>query len=329
LIKPVLAPFVCAFVIAYLLDPLVDRMTKKFHLSRLAATSLILGLFFTVLIILGIILLPIIYSQFSALIDAIPNYLQTIFNDFYPRIAKHLNRFGFKVAQDFSHLIQDQQINARFVELSKNVFDGAITSSIALINLFSLIFVTPVLIFYLLKDWDILTTKIHDFLPKAISASTQEVTEEVHKTLSSYFRGQVNVCLTLALIYSIFLSFTGLNFGFLIGLVTGLLSFIPYIGMLTGVTMAIVLALLQWGLDLAHIGSVALVFVFGQIIESNFLTPKLIGSKIGLHPVWIIFGLFVFGILLGFIGVLIAVPLTAVCGVIIKYLSHKYKKYFT
>ena len=142
-------------------------------------------------------------------------------------------------------------------------------------------------------------------------------------------RGQFNVCLILVIIYSSLLSFTGLNFGFLIGFLTGLFSFIPYVGMLSGVTAAIAVALFQWGFDTSHISAVSLVFIFGQIVESNFLTPKLIGAKIGLHPVWLIFGLFIFGALFGFIGVLVAVPLTAICGVIIKHFALEYKKKFT
>jgi predicted PurR-regulated permease PerM len=328
LIKSVIAPFISSLVIAYFLDPLVDRLHEKYKLSRLAATSLIMGLFVVSFVGICSVLLPIIYTQFMALLDALPDYLQTFTNDLYPKIAAILNRIGFGLQTDFSHLIEDQQISAQFIDLSKNIFSNALDSSLTLINILSLIFITPILIFYLLKDWDILIKKIHDFLPRNISASAKEIAREIDKALSGYVRGQFNVCFILGVLYSSLLSFSGLNFGFLIGFLTGLFSFIPYVGMLSGVTAAIAVALFQWGFDI-HIAYVAAIFIFGQIIESNFLTPKLIGSKIGLHPVWMIFGLFIFGALFGFIGVVIAVPLTAVCGTIIKHFSTEYKKHFT
>jgi predicted PurR-regulated permease PerM len=329
LVKSVLAPFVCSMIIAYFLDPLVDFLQKKFKLSRLFATSLVLGLFLASLAGLCSILLPIIYAQFADLVIALPTYFKTITSDFYPKIVAILNQLGFKLDGTFSHLAQNQEFTTKFVDFSKNFFGGAISSSFTFINILSLIFITPILVFYLLKDWDILIEKINAYLPKKISASTKKIAKDIDKTLSGYVRGQFNVCFILGIIYSSLLSFTDLNFGFLIGFLTGLFSFIPFVGMICGVTSAIVVALFQWGFDVGHIMQVSLVFIFGQLIESNFLTPKLIGSKIGLHPVWIIFGLFIFGALFGFVGVLIAVPLTAICGVIIKHLALEYKKRFT
>lgn len=329
LVKSVLAPFICSLIIAYFLDPLVDRLHEKYNISRLAATSLILGLFLIILTVLGSILLPIIYAQLLALIDILPEYFQIFLNDFYPKIAHTMNKAGLNIDGNFSHLVANEQITSRFVDLSQNLFDNAINSSITLINIFALIFITPILVFYLLKDWDLLVKNINDFLPRSISSSAKKIAGEIDKTLSGYVRGQFNVCFILGIIYSGLLSFTGLNFGFLIGFLTGIFSFIPYVGMLCGVTTAIAIGLFQWGFDPAHIAAVSLVFAFGQIIESNFLTPKLIGAKIGLHPVWIMFGLFIFGALFGFVGVLIAVPLTAICGVIIKHFALEYKKRYT
>ncbi len=329
LVKSVLAPFVCSFIIAYFLDPIVDFFCKKYKMSRALATSLILGLFLTILITLGAILLPILCAQFTALLTALPGYFQTILHDFYPKAVSILDGVGFRIDKDLSHLLANEQVTAKFVDLSKNIVNNAVTSSLTLINILSLIFITPILIFYLLKDWKILIKKIGDYLPRQVAISTRKIALDIDKTLSGYVRGQFNVCLILGLIYSSLLSFTGLNFGFLIGLLTGLFSFVPFVGMLCGVTTAIIVALFQWGFDVTHISAVSLVFVFGQVVESNFLTPKLIGAKIGLHPVWLIFGLFVFGVLFGFFGILIAVPLTAICGVIIKHFALEYKKRVT
>lgn len=329
LIKSVLAPFICSLVIAYFLDPLVNLLNKKLKLSRGVATSLILGLFLIVLIAFISLLVPIIYNQFLSLLGALPEYFQIIANDFYPKFSTLLNKFGFKLEKDFSHLVIDNQFGARFSDLSQNIFENVITSSAALINVLSVIFITPILIFYLLKDWDILTKKINSLLPRAISSSAKKIASEIDKTLSGYIRGQFNVCLILALVYSSLLSLIGLNFGFLIGFLTGIFAFIPFVGMLFGVVAATIFGLLQWGFDFNYVIAITAVFVFGQILESNFLTPKLIGSKVGLHPVWIIFGLFAFGALFGFVGILIAVPLTAVFGVVIRHFANEYKKKFT
>ena len=329
LIKSVLTPFVISLVIAYFLDPLVGLLNKKYKLSRLTSTSLILSLFLVTFISICLILLPIIYAQSAALIDALPGYFQILTKDFYPKIAATLNKFGIKLAADFSHLSQDQQLAARFVDFSKNIFDNALSSSITLLNILSLIFLTPILIFYLLKDWNVMIEKINNLLPRRISAAAQKIAADIDQTLSGYIRGQINVCLILAIVYSSLLRLTGLNFGFLIGLLTGLFAFIPYVGMLCGVTASIIIGLLQWGFDPAHVAAVTAAFLFGQILETNVLIPKLIGDKVGLHPVWLIFGLFVFGSLFGFVGVLTAVPLTAISGVLIKHLALEYKKRFT
>lgn len=325
-VKSILAPFICSLIISYFLDPLVDYLVTKHHMKRLKATTLILALFSALFISFCLLLLPIIYSQSIALIEAVPEYVHTITIDSYPKIAAFLNKFGFNLDQDFSHVMQKEQMTARVIDFSRNLLGNAISSSAVVINILALIFVTPILIFYLLNDWDVMVEKISTYLPRSVAAQIKQVTKEIDTTMSGYIRGQFNVCLILGITYATLLSFTGLNFGFLIGLLTGLLSFIPYLGMLTGVTIAIVVALFQWGFDATHISAVAIVFFLGQILESNFLTPKLIGSKIGLHPVWLIFGLFFFGTLFGFVGVLIAVPLTAICGVIIKYLALEYKK---
>ena len=329
LVKSVLAPFIFSLIIAYFLDPLVDRLCAKCKMSRAAATSLILGLFLITLAGLGALLLPIIYTQTLSLLGALPGYFQTIISDFYPKVAGTLNKAGFKLESDFAHLLAGEQMTAKFVSLSQDILDGALTSSAFLINILSLIFITPILVFYLLKDWDILVGKIGNYLPRSVSSTVKKIAVDIDKTLSGYVRGQFNVCLILGIIYASLLSITGLNFGFLIGFLTGIFAFIPYVGMLSGVIAASAVGLFQWGFDGGHISAITFVFLLGQVIESNFLTPKLIGAKIGLHPVWLIFGLFVFGALFGFIGVLIAVPLTAICGVIIRHFALEYKKRFT
>jgi len=328
LIKSILTPFIFSLIIAYFLNPLVDYLHRK-KLSRLKATALILGLFLTIITTICLIFLPIIFGQLADLISALPEYFITFTTEFYPKIASEFKHFGFNIGDDFTNIIQDQKITDQVVDLSQNIFGNALDSSLTIINILSLIFITPILVFYLLKDWDLLIKTISDYLPRNLVSSTKKIAGEIDKTLSGYVRGQFNVCLTLALFYSCALSLTGLNFGFLIGFLTGIFAFIPYVGMLCGTTIAIVIALFQWGFDGTYVTLITLIFVAGNILESNFLTPKLIGKKIGLHPVWIIFGLFAFGALFGFTGILVAVPLTAICGTIIRHFALEYKKRFT
>ena len=328
LIKSALTPFICSLVVAYFLDPLVDYLTNKHKLARLTSTALILILFLSIFIGASAILLPIIYAQTAELINALPKYLQIITQNFYPQIVSTLNGFGIKLDSDFAHLVSGEKFNSYFLSLSQDFFSRALSSSATFINILSLIFIMPILVFYLLKDWDILMQKIYELLPRGIAGTIKQIAKEIDKTLAGYVRGQFHVCLILAAFYSISLSFAGLNFGFLIGFLTGMFAFMPYIGMLFGTSAAIIIALFQWGFDFANLAPVVIIFLVAQLIESNFLTPKLIGNKIGLHPVWIIFGLFLFGALFGFFGVLLAVPLTAICGVIIKYFVLQYKKKF-
>ena len=163
-------------------------------------------------------------------------------------------------------------------------------------------------------------------MPSKFANSVSKIMAEIDQALAGFIRGQISVCLILGFIYSILLTVVGLDFGFLIGIITGFLTFIPYVGALTGFIAAILVAFFQWGFSFIDLATITGVFIFGQLLESNYLTPKLVGKNIGLHPVWIVFGLFVFGALFGFIGVLFATPLTAVCGVLIKHLSFEYKK---
>lgn len=328
LAKAILTPFIFSLAVAYFLNPVVNRFNEKNKMSRLKATVLILGLFFAIFISLSIILLPTIYNQLVSLIEILPSYFKTFTTTFYPKISELINKAGFKIDTDFANLAQQQGVASKVFNFSTDILNNAINSTIVTINILSLIFITPFLIFYLLKDWDIMIDKINIYLPRSSNSLLKKIFKEIDRTLSGYVRGQINVCLILGTIYSVLLSCTDLNFGFIVGFLTGILAFIPYVGMLIGVTTAIVIALFQWGFDVYHISLISLIFLCGQVVESNFLTPKLIGSKIGIHPVWMIFGLFFFGNLLGFIGVLIAVPLTAICGTIIKQMSLEYKRRF-
>ena len=193
----------------------------------------------------------------------------------------------------------------------------------AFANLISLLVITPVVAFYLLRDWDRLIARIDTWLPRDHAETIRERVREVDRTLAGFLRGQGTVCLILGLFYAIALSIAGLDFGLVVGLVAGLLSFIPYVGAIIGLVLSVGLALLQFD-DWLRVAIVAGIFFVGQAVEGNFLTPKLVGESVGLHPVWIIFGLLAGGALFGFVGVLLAVPAAAVIGVGVRFALDRY-----
>ncbi len=318
-VKSILTPFIASFILAYFLNPPVDYLHKKYAIRRTLSTLLILTLFLSSTILLCSYILPIIYEQFIEFINEFPSYIKGLYDNIYPQIIAKLNKSGIEVNNNLNKFIDENNIISVF-DISRYIFNGALTSSISLINIISLIFISPILVFYFLKDWHVILKNISNIIPKKSVKTVKIIATDIDKTLSLYIRGQINVCLILGLFYAILLNFSGLNFGFLIGFLTGIFSFIPYAGVLIGVTIGIIVAIFQWGLDIANISIIIGIFIAGQILEGNFITPKLIGDKIGMHPAWIIFGLFFFGALFGFIGILIAVPLTAICSVLIKFL---------
>jgi predicted PurR-regulated permease PerM len=325
-IKSILIPFISAIVIAYFLNPLVNKL-QKFELSRSFSTSIILILFLVVISLSIILIIPLFYSQMLSLFYAIPLYVETIMIDFYPKIDKFAIDHNIAIESTVKNYFNEQNIVNMF-GFSGTIFNNIMKSGMVFINILSLIFITPVLLFYILRDWNVMLKKIDHYVPIKNGKEIRNIFKQIDKTLSGYIHGQFNVCLILGIFYSLTLSLFGLNFGFLIGFLTGFISFIPYVGMIIGVSVAIVVGIFQWGFDFTNIGLVLIIFLIGQVLESNFLTPKLVGEKIGLHPVWIIFGLFVFGVLFGFVGILVAMPATAICGVLIKFLALQYKKYF-
>ncbi|MFT6077152.1 MAG: putative PurR-regulated permease PerM [Rickettsiales bacterium] len=325
-IKSILFPFICAIIIAYFLNPLADKM-ERWKFSRVAATVIILEIFISATIIVFALISPLLYEQAINLISSIPYYTNVLVNNIYPKIFDFLVSRGFEIEPNIKYYLNEKSVTT-FANSSKEILSKVMQSGVVIINIISLIFITPVLVFYILRDWNLIISKIDNYLPTKYQQNIRTIVTQIDTTLSSCIRGQFNVCSILGIFYAIGLTLSGLNFGFLIGFFTGVLSFIPYVGMLFGVVIAVIVGLFQWGIDPVQIGIVGLIFLIGQIIESNFLTPKLVGDKIGVHPVWIIFGLFVFGVLFGFVGIILALPLTAIIGVLIKFSALKYKDKF-
>jgi predicted PurR-regulated permease PerM len=325
-ISTVLIPFLAAIIIAYFLDPLADKL-EKLKFSRSISALIILSVFISIITTLGILVIPAFYREFISLANAIPNYSNIFLSETYPKIVLFLHDSGYEIDGDLKKYLSQENITKIF-SFSNDLLGGIMQSSVAIINILSLLFITPILVFYLLKDWNHLIDIVDKYLPTKHAPKTRKVFARIDRVLSGYVRGQFNVCLILGVFYAIGLTVVGLNFGFLIGFLTGIMAFVPYVGMLIGVGIAIIIGLFQWGADIGQVGLLAIVFIVGQVIESNFLTPKLVGKKIGLHPVWVIFSVFAFGVLLGFVGILLAVPMAAVLGVVVKTLAGEYKKVF-
>jgi predicted PurR-regulated permease PerM len=327
LAKNMLTPFLVAIIISYFFSPIIRVLNSKYNVPTNLSALLILLLIIFFIFAFFVVLLPIIFDQIILLINAIPEYSNLIVSDFYPKISALLENIGIKFKINFSDLLSSQEISTRFIDVSTSILKKTVNSSLSLINIFSIIFIIPILIFYLLKDWEIVIKKLSEIIEISEGKKIKNFFYEVNYVLLGYIRGQFNVCIILGIFYVVSLSLIQLKFGVLIGIFTGLFSFIPYVGASTGLVLAILFALIQFGFVPTKILLIFVIFIFVQIVESNFLTPKLIGNKIGLHPLWIIFGLFFFANLFGFVGILLAMPLTAISGVAIRHFYNKLKSF--
>ncbi|WP_299641753.1 AI-2E family transporter [uncultured Ruegeria sp.] len=312
----VLLPFVIGGAIAYFLDPVADRL-ERLGLSRMAATAII-----TVVGVLGFVLailmvVPALITQLLDLIDVLPD------------LFKQLRGF---IEKQFPSLL-DRESNTHQMLLSfgetlksktGDVLETVIASLGSAINIVVLLVIVPVVAVYLLLDWDRMIARIGELLPRDHAPTIRRLAGEIDAVLASFVRGMGTVCLILGTYYAVALMLAGLQFGLIVGFIAGLVTFIPYLGALIGGSLAIGLALFQFWGDWAHIGLIAGIFAIGQVTEGNFLTPKLVGSSVGLHPVWLLLALSVFGALFGFVGMLIAVPVAAALGVLTRFATSLY-----
>lgn len=320
LISGILLPFVVGIMVAYFLDPAADKL-EEWGLSRTLATLFITTLFFSVMVTALSVLLPIIYDQLEILLRSLPQAIVEQQDKLKPVVTHWLYSVDPQLSATFSTQVKSLYTSGMTYVLG--FVTGVMQSGIALLNLLSLIFVTPVVAFYFLRDWDRMIERIHRMLPRRHAATIREQMGKADETLSGFLRGQTNVCLLLGIFYAIGLTLAGLQGGMLIGLFTGIATFIPYVGMLVGTVVGLVTAYMQFG-TWEGVALVAAIFAVGQIIEGNFVAPTLVGDKVGLHPVWLIFGMLAGGKLFGFLGVLLAVPVTAVLGVLVRFLVGVY-----
>ena len=318
-IRDFLSPFILSFAIAYFLNPLTSFLHKKVRLPRYFAAGMVVLFFILIVVGIFLIIIPPIYGRTIEIFEMLPGYLSDLSANFYPKIQDYLSKYGIESKVEKDAIFQDLSWLTKIEEIISNIFSKTFESTSAIISILSFTFLVPIIVFYLLKDWEIMLKTISHSIPAKLEKQTREICAEIDLSLSNYARSQAYVCIILALFYGIFLTICGLNSGFAIGMITGFLAFIPYVGFGIGMVFAFLTATLQWGFAIEHLIAVAAVFAIGQIIESNFLVPLLIGKKVGIHPLWLIFGLFFFGSLFGILGIVLAVPLTAIFSVMVRY----------
>jgi predicted PurR-regulated permease PerM len=313
----VILPFVLGGAVAYFLDPIADRL-EKMGASRALATAIITIVAVFVFVLLVLLVVPSLIEQSLALFEVIPKAFEDLRAFLTTRFPDLLDSSStlHKSLQTVGDTIQDKG-----GELLQAIF----TSAMSIINVVMLLVIVPVVAFYLLYDWDNMVAKIDDMLPRDHAPVIRRLAGEIDTTLASFIRGMGTVCLVLGTYYAVTLMLVGLQFGLVVGFIAGALTFIPYVGAFVGGALAIGLGLFQFWGEWGSLGLVAGIFVLGQVIEGNVLTPKLVGSSVGLHPVWLIFALSVFGTLFGFVGMLVAVPVAAALGVVARFLIDNYK----
>lgn len=322
LLHGILMPFIAGLLVAYLLNPLVQRL-GHYRINRTLATSMLIFAFFITFGGCLLIAAPFLKRELLKLAYKMPTYISNVITFFDPYIARLQDIIK---AKDFKNL--DATLSSYIGDMASwalTFVAGLFNNTLALANLISLIILTPVVSFYLLRDWPKVISTIDNLLPRRDAPKIRKLSAQINRTLGGYFRGQALVCLVLALYYMIGLSLVGLDFSLTIGLITGLLAFIPYFGYLIGVTAGIGVAMGQFN-DWVSIWFVIGVFAGGQVIETYYLLPKLVGDRIGLHPIWIIFSLLSGGLLYGFTGILLAMPVAAMLGVLIRFLVKEYRR---
>jgi predicted PurR-regulated permease PerM len=316
----ILLPFIMGMALAYLLDPIADRLERA-GMSRFWATITIVILSVLVFALLALIGVPLLAGQLAAFLDKLPDYaveLQALGNRFFEtRIGQYFRAQGG--GPDVN------QIVTQGASWAATVLASVWAGGQALISVISLVVVTPVVAFYLLYDWDRMIARIDALLPREHAGTIRTIGNDINVAIGGFIRGQGAVCLLLGLFYAISLTVVGLNFGFLIGSLAGVISFVPYVGSIVGFFLSVAVALVQFWPDWIWIGIVVGIFALGQFIEGNILQPRLVGSSIGVHPVWLMFALFAFGSLFGFVGVLLAVPVTAAIGVLVRFAVERYR----
>ena len=312
-LSEILLPFVLGFTLAYFLDPLADRLERA-GLPRLVATNVI-TFAFGFMVLAGLVFgLPALAAELGGMVERIPVYTQ--------RLEGWME--GNAILSDYP-----DAVNAGIEAVRGGVrgFAGDILlTGLSVLNVLALIIITPVVAVYMLNDWDRMVDQLDRLLPKSHAPQVRLLATQIDEILAGFVRGQITVCFLLAVFYATGLSVVGLDAGIVVGVTAGLTSFIPYVGAVFGVALGLAMGLGQFGADYVMLAQIAGVFVLGQFLEGNVLTPRLVGDRVRLHPVWIIFALLAMGNLFGFIGLLLAIPVAAAAGVLVRYAINIYMR---
>ena len=313
----VILPFVLGAAVAYFLDPVADRL-EAIGCSRAVATGIITLFALLTFVILALLVIPTLVSQTAGLIEVAPTIvsnLQVFLTERFPELGDA----NSTIRRSLSSIAET--IQSRGGEVVSTV----LASFSGFVNALVIFVIVPVVAFYLLLDWDRMVAKIDAMLPRDHAPTIRKLASDIDGTMAGFIRGQGTVCLILGTYYAVTLMVVGLQFGLVVGFVAGALTFIPYVGALVGGLLAVGLALFQFWGDWLWIVAVAVIFQIGQLVEGNILTPKLVGGSVGLHPVWLIFSLSAFGTIFGFVGLLVAVPVAASIGVVLRWGIEQYK----
>lgn len=321
LFSSILLPFVAGLALAYLLDPLADRL-ERLGLPRVWATVTILVAFVLLLVASVMLIVPVLGGQLSGFIERLPSTVQRLQELISAQNEQWLGRMvGQGVGQLKSSL---GTVVSQGVDWLTSFLLSLWSGGQAMISLLSLLVVTPVVAFYMLIDWDRMLGTIDEYTPVRHKETIRRLAREMDQGIAGFVRGQALVCLILGTFYAIALTLVGLNFGLVIGLGAGFIGFIPYVGSITGLLVSVGVAIVQFWPDWTMVMVVLGIFVVGQFVEGNILQPRLVGRSVGLHPVWLMFALVAFGYLMGFVGLLVAVPLAAAIGVLARFAVERY-----
>lgn len=323
-VEPILLPFVLGMMVAYLMDPVACRI-QRLGLSRSAATAVITFTLFAMLAGLLIWLSPIVYKQVSTMLSRAPAQIRMLERNLHDRASPLLQSLNNITGGEAPEAIpsDSSEIVHRAIEGAGTMMSRVFSSGAAFINVVALLLITPIVCFYLIRDWPSMVRKTDELLPRAFAPTIRAQLYLINRTLAAYLRGQLVVMLLMSAFYVIGLSLTGIDFALALGILAGCIVIIPYIGSIISVGLGLLVAHSQFGISV-DFWSVCVVYGIGQVLESQILTPKIIGDRVGLHPLWMLFGMLAGAVLLGLVGVLLAVPLTAVIGVLVKFAITRY-----
>ena len=319
-LSDVLMPFTLGLVVAYVLDPLVVKLEGR-GLSRLLSTILILLGFFLLAGLLLVLIIPALYRESVQLIQDLPALIEKMWAAIAPIVDRYTA--GSDLEFNLAETLKENANSA--LSVSSNMLAGLMSGGQALISFLSVLIITPLVAFFTMSNWPAITSSIEDLIPRQYHETVMTLIGRIDKSVSGFLRGQLTVAIILGLIYAIALSIAGLDYGFVIGMLAGLLSIIPFLGSIVGLLVSLLMAWFQSG-DLGFMGIVAGIFVVGQLLEGNVISPKILGKSVGLHPFWILFSVTIGGSLFGITGMILGVPLAATISVLLGFALHQYRE---